>query len=161
MQFTKDTFYLALRDRLAALDPKRKVVIDGAERPAILVAENEPQNAAPPLPNAYYLAWGPPRVVPGSENSARPLMMMECRASYRVGTLTSGAVDRGRMLSGLDNGLLCLLAPPRTAKLDTSKTPPAPAGTYVFWGRVEFGEGADGFERTATLPVFFFAEEQP
>lgn len=161
MQFTKDSFYLALRDRLAALDPERKIVVDGIERPAILVAENEPRNAAPPLPNAYYLAWDPPRIVPGSENAARPLMMMECRASYRAGNLTAGAVDRGRALSALDSALLWLLTPPRTAKLDTSKTPPAPTGTYVFWGSVEFGDGADGLGRTATLPVFFFAEEQP
>ena len=58
MQFAKDSFYLALRDRLAALDPERKVLVDGVERPAILVIENKPVNAAPPLPNAYYLAWG-------------------------------------------------------------------------------------------------------
>lgn len=161
MQFAKDSFYLTLRDRLAALNPERKVVIDGIERPAVLVAENEPQNAGPPLPNAYYLAWGPPRVVPGSETAARPLMMTECRASYRVGTVMMGAVDRGRGLSTLDTDLLCLLTPPRTAKLDTTKTPPVPTGTYMFWGRVEFGDGADGFDRAATLPVFFFTEEQP
>lgn len=161
MQLAKDSFYLALRNRLAALNPERKVVIDGAERPAVLVAENEPQNAAPPLPNAYYLSWGPPRIVAESENAARPPMMMECRMAYGVGTVTAGAVDRGRALSALDTDLLCLLMPPRTAKLDVAKTPPVPTGTYVFWGGVEFGDGADGFDRAATLPVFFFAEERP
>jgi hypothetical protein len=160
MQNTKDTFYLALRDRLATLNPERKVVIDGVERPAVLVAENEPDVAAPSLPNAYYLTWGPPRIVPGSENAERPLMKMECRASYRVGTSLAGAVDRGRILCELDTELLCLLVPPRTEKIDATKTPPAPTGSYVFWGGVEFGDGAEGFDRAATLPVFFFAKEQ-
>ena len=160
MQFTKDTFYLALRDRLATLDPERMVVIDGVERPAVLVVENEPVTAAPALPNAYYLTWGPPRIVPGSENIARPLMTMQCRASYCVGTLMAGEVDRGRLLSALDTELLCLLIPPRTPKLDATSTPPMPTGTYVFWGGVEFGEGTGEFDRSATLPIFFFAEEQ-
>ena len=161
MQSAKDAFYLALRDRLAALDPERKVVVDGIERPAVLVVENEPLNAAPPLPNAYYLTWGPPHIVPGSENIARPLMTMECRVSYRVGTSAAGEVDRGRLVCELDTELLCLLTPPRTAKVDATRTPAAPTGTYVFWGAVEFGAGTDGFDRTATLPVFFFLEEQP
>ena len=161
MQFAKDSFYLALRDRLAALHPERKVVIDGVERPAVIVAENEPQNSAPPLPNAYYLAWGVPHVVGGSEAAPRPLMMLECRASYRVGSSVAGDIDRGRMLSDLDTVLLCLLTPSRTPKVDATRTPAVPTGTYVFWGSVEFGEGANGFDRSATLPVFFFAEEQP
>lgn len=161
MQSAKDSFYLALRDRLAVLSPERKIVMDGGERPAVLVAENEPLNAAPPLPNAYYLAWGPPHIVAGSENAALSLLTMECRVSYRSESLTAGAVDRGRALCELDTDLMCLLTPPRTAKLDATKTPPAPTGTYVFWGRVEFGEGANGFERTATIPIFFFPEEQP
>ena len=121
MQLAKDSFYLALRDRLAALNPERTVVVGGVERPAILVSENEPQNAAAPLPNAYYLSWGPPRIVPGSEDAACPLMMMECRVSYRAGSLMAGAVDRGRILCEFDTELLCLLIPPRTAKLDSVK----------------------------------------
>ena len=50
MQSAKDSFYIALRGRLAALNPQRAVFLDGATRPAIVVCENEPlTSAAPPL----------------------------------------------------------------------------------------------------------------
>ena len=162
MQSAKDTFYLALRDRLSALAPGRKVVVDGVERPAILVVENEPVNAAPPLPNVYYLAWGAPRVVAGSGNAGRPLMTMECRVSYRAGAVMAGDVDRGRSLTALDVEFFRLCMPPRT---------PKPNETFVFWGLPSFDDVAPsaptGFERageanalarTATLTVFFFPE---
>jgi hypothetical protein len=171
MQYTKDSFYLALRDRLAALNPERKVVVDGVERPAVLVVENEPVNAAPPLPNAYYLAWGAPQIVAGSEGSQRPLMKAECRVAYRAASVMAGGVDRGRSLSTLDAEFLRLSTPPRTPKLDATRTPAASLGTYVFWGMPVFDDGGavapTGFERageenalarTAKLIVFFFSE---
>ena len=157
MIFTKDTFYLALRNRLATVNPERKVVIDGVERPAVLVAENEPVNAAPPLPNAFYLHWGAPQIVAGSEGAARPLMKMACRIAYQAGTALAGAVDRGRMLSALDSELLRLTSPPRTPKLDATRTPSAPLNTYVFWGMPVFDSPSTD-TRTATLTVFFFSE---
>ncbi len=42
MQFAKDSFYIALRDRLAVLNPARTVYLDGVTRPAVIVAENQP-----------------------------------------------------------------------------------------------------------------------
>jgi hypothetical protein len=158
MQFTKDTFYLVLRDRLAALNAERKVVVDGVERPAVLVRENEPVNAAPPLPTAYYLEWGPAQVVGGSENISRPLMKMDCFISYRSAPLMAGSVDRGRALCALDTELLCLLTPPRTPKLDTNMSPAAALGSFIFWAGVEFREATKDFDRTAALPIFFFSE---
>ena len=41
MQSAKDTFYVTLRDRLAALNPARTVVVRGMVRPGVLVEENE------------------------------------------------------------------------------------------------------------------------
>ncbi len=156
MQSTKDTFYLALRDRLDALNPERKVVVDGVERPAVLVVENEPVNAAPRLPNAYYLEWSAPQIVSGSEAAARPLMKMECRVSYRVSSLMAGSVDRGRALSALDAEFLRLCTPPRTPKFDMTKTPPVSLDTFVFWGVPVFEDVDTG--RVAKLTVFFFPE---
>src|SRR5664279_746773 len=51
MQPTKDSFYVALRDRLVVVDPNRTVTLDGATRPAIAVLENEPPTGAPLLPD--------------------------------------------------------------------------------------------------------------
>jgi hypothetical protein len=64
MQPTKDSFYIALRDRLVAVDPNRTVTLDGATRPAIAVVENEPPTGAPCLCDTFYLRWGSARPVP-------------------------------------------------------------------------------------------------
>ena len=91
MQFAKDSFYVALRDRLAALDPARTVVVAGRMRPAVLVDENEPANSALPLPNAFHLAWGIPEIVKGAESARRPLMKIDCTIAYRIAGAQSGA----------------------------------------------------------------------
>jgi hypothetical protein len=173
MQFTKDSIYLALRERLSALNPARTIIVDGSERPAVLVVENEAQNAAPPQPNAYYLSWSAPQIVAGSEEAARPLMKMECRIVYAAASTMAGAVDRGRALTELDSELLRLLSPPRTAKLDVTQTPAGALGTYVFWGvpvlddvppSAKTGRKGGppdltaGLTRAATVSVFFFPE---
>ncbi len=36
MQFAKDSFYMALRERLASLNPQRTVTLNGATRPAVV-----------------------------------------------------------------------------------------------------------------------------
>ena len=161
MQFAKDSFYVAMRDRLAALDPARTVVVAGRMRPAVLVDENEPANSAPPLPNAFHLAWGIPEIVKGSESARRPLMKIDCTIAYRIAGVQSGSVDRGRALTALDSELLRLTAPPRTPKRDQTYIPPAELGSTVFWGLPEFGavESAhDELRRHARLAVFFFSE---
>jgi len=53
MQNTKDSFFIAVRDRLAILNPSRVVLIQGVSRPAILVTENELTAAAPKQANAF------------------------------------------------------------------------------------------------------------
>ncbi len=161
MQSAKDSFYIALRDRLAALDPARTVVVDGVMRPAVLVAENEPTTAAAPLPNAFYLCWGAAEVVKGTEGARRPLLKIECGIAYRVSGVQAGAVDRGRALASLDCELMRLCTPPRTAKCDYAHTPVVLLGSTVFWGEPEFSaaESAhDELRRTARLLVFFFPE---
>ena len=102
MQPTKDSFYIALRDRLAALNPARVISLGGQQRPAILVPENEVRTAlsapapfdsagATPagtktrLPDCFYLQFGAiTHVRPAAAQPvhAQPLMKMACAIVY-------------------------------------------------------------------------------
>jgi hypothetical protein len=46
MQNARDTFYVRLRDRLAAVNPARTMVLRGVTRPGVLVEENELASAS-------------------------------------------------------------------------------------------------------------------
>jgi len=63
MQFAKDSFYMALRERLASSNPQRTVTLNGATRPAVVVAENELVIPVEPLPDAFYIEWGAAQAV--------------------------------------------------------------------------------------------------
>ncbi len=56
MQNARDTFYVTLRDRLAAINPGRTMVLRGVTRPGVLVEENELVSAFQPV-NAFCLHW--------------------------------------------------------------------------------------------------------
>jgi hypothetical protein len=173
MQFAKDSFYMALRERLAALNPQRTVTLSGATRPAVIVAENELVIPVEPLPDAFYIEWGAAQVVQPQAGS-RALMAMECVISHHTfGTVESG-VDRGRTLAALDTELMRICQPQRTSKRDFTQVPSIDLGTSVFWTAPELGEvaGSDGpknealpgksqsvrLERRARITVFFFPE---
>lgn len=161
MQHSKDTFYVALRDRLTTINPQRTINLNGATRPAVVVVENECPTSAPPLPNAFYLRWGAARVVKGAEHARRPLMALDCAISYAAVGTTDAAMDRGRMLAALDLELLQMCTPPRAPKSDYTASPTAMLGTTVFWGAPEFAEVEPAGERllrTARLTIFFFPE---
>lgn len=172
MQFAKDSFYMALRERLAALNPNRTVTLNGATRPAVIVAENELVIPIEPLPDALYLEWGAAHPVDRQAGS-RALMQMECLISYHtLGTCASG-VDRGRTLAALDTELMSICHPPRTAKRDFTQSPSMDLGTNVLWTGLQLSDVSGGqgvaalpqagrgvrLERKARLQVFFFAEE--
>jgi hypothetical protein len=173
MQFAKDSFYMALHDRLAALNPARTVMLSGATRPAVIVAENEQVIPVEPLPDAFYLEWGAAIPVEGHAGS-RTLMKMDCVLSYHtLGTVASG-VDRGRTLAALDTELMTICEPQETEKRDYSQTPSVDLGTAVMWlppalGAVTGSEaktseslpnrcGGVRLGRTATVSMFFFPE---
>lgn len=162
MQPAKDSFYVTLRDRLAALNPGRTVVIDGVTRPAVIVAENQAVTAAPPLPEAFYLAWGAARPMKTLQGAPRPLFALECAIGYRTaGTQETSGVDRSRCLCALDCELLQICAPACAAKHDHTQTPCAALGSQVFWTSplLEDVERVGGeLRRQATLTVFFFPE---
>lgn len=161
MQFAKDSFFLALRDRLAALAPDRTVVVDGAARPAVLVAENQASTAAPPLARAFYLHFGDSEVVENGASAPRPLRRLICEIVYRTGRRDSYA--RGRVLGSLDQELLCLCSPPRTPKMDATQIPARPLGTTVSWSALSFLASEDRCSellRRARVSIFFYAENE-
>ena len=173
MQFTKDTFYIALRDRLAAINPSRLITLNGVTRPAVIVAENEAVIPVKPLPDTFYIEWGAAQTVP-RQIGDRAIYSMECLVSYHTfGTVESG-VDRGRSLAELDTELITMCRPATSPKVDYTQTPPAGLGTSIVWTTPQFGKivgseapknealprGTAGIrlERTVTLKVFFFPE---
>jgi len=159
MQPTKDTFYIALRDRLVAVDPARTVTLDGATRPAIAVIENEPPTGAPLFCDCFYLHWGNTRLAPLSVGS---LMAMDCTISYCTkGSVQNGNLDRGRDLAGLDNDLLAICSPPQAAKSDYSSGSPVPLGSTIFWTQPVLNAAKSTppyVGRDVTVTVFFYPE---
>jgi len=173
MQYTKDSFYMALLERLVALNPQQTVTVNGTIRPAIIVAENELVVPIVPLPDAFYIEWGAAQVLPRQVGS-KALLAMDCIISYHTfGTVESG-VDRGRILAALDMELLSICQPPRTSKRDYSQAPSVDLGTMISWTQPSMGKvlgseaaknenlprGSEGvrLERSASLKVFFFSE---
>ena len=170
MQFAKDSFFLALQARLAALNPTRTVTINGATIPAIIVTENLPPSSAEPLANAFYVEWGAAKVVDGGTASGA-LMGVECEISYYTFGTVASMVDRGRVLGQLDDELLGICQPTNTEKRDYTQAPSVDLGTKVFWTQPVFGEplrsqpedaaerhGDARAERLATMTVYFFSE---
>jgi len=154
MQQAKDSFYMALRERLAAADPERTVVVDGASRPAIVVEENEA--SAMNLEDAFRLTWGRcVRVGGGSE-----LMKIDCTVKYVTRGVDDTSGDRGRVLGKMDGQLSTIAQPPRAIKMDYTTIPATNTGTMIFWTDLEFAEPkneAGRIEREAKTTVYFFA----
>ena len=154
--------FRSLRDRLAALNPARVVFLDGANRPAVIVAENQAPGSAVPFDNAFYLRWGVARVAPGAQRAKRPLLALDCVISYRTsGTADNSFSDRGRTLAALDLELLAIASPGVTAKQDFSQAPILDLGTKVLWRRPQFGDAeilGNELRRSAAFTILFFPE---
>jgi hypothetical protein len=140
MQFAKDSFFLALQQRLAGLNPARTVTVNGTTVPAVLVVENLPPSSAEPQPNTFYIEWGEADVVEGHAGTG-PLMSLDVVISYYTLGSVPSMVDRGRLLAQLDDELLSICQPPNTEKFDYTQSPAADLGTRVFWGQPSFSEG--------------------
>ena len=65
MQNAKDSFYMALRARLTAINPERNILLRGAVRPGILVEEAEAPFSQLPS-DVFVLRWTGPGRGPGS-----------------------------------------------------------------------------------------------
>src|ERR1700720_456081 len=139
MQFAKDSFFLALQQRLASLNPARTVTIDGTTVAAVVVVENLPPASAEPQPNTFHIEWGSAAVIDGHAGNAA-LMSLGCLVLYyTLGTVKS-MVDRGRVAGQLDNELLGICQPTSTEKMDYTQSPSVDLGTSVFWNQPTFEE---------------------
>jgi hypothetical protein len=160
MQNAKDTFYLTLQARLAALNPARTLVLRGIVRPATLVDENELPTAAPPT-DAFRLQWTKLQV---TSASPLPWIALECTIHYATdGTTANAGMDRGRALAAMDAELAAALAqhPRSVPKMNYAATPPAAMQTNVFWADPVFAaatETAERLSRTCTVQVFSYQE---
>jgi hypothetical protein len=164
MQNAKDTFYVMLQSRLAALNPARTIVVRGVLRPGVLVTENELASASVPV-NAFRLEWTGLSVNYGDSLA---LVAMECTIRYATdGNAGNGGMDRGRLLAGMDAELATVLgaAPQAVAKMNYSAAgagaTPVLMSTNVFWSAPSFGIATavdERIERAASIQVFAYQE---
>ena len=106
MQNAKDSFYTALRTRLATINPGRTMLLRSVVRPGILVEEAEASFSQ--LPNdVFVLRW----LGLGLEREPGLAMVVaECEVIYQTcGTQVFGGLDRGRALSAMDEELAAML----------------------------------------------------
>lgn len=160
MQNARDTFYVTLRDRLAALNAARTMVLRGVSRPGVLVEENELATAYQAV-DTFCLRWTGLQVGP---RAALPLVSMVCEIEYSTdGSAGNGGMDRGRLLAGMDAELVAAVsaAPQRVVKTDSAGSAVVTMGTNVFWSDATFAAVvADGerLKRVATVEVFAYQE---
>lgn len=159
MQNAKDSFYLALRSRLAAVNPERTVLLRGALRPGIVVEDAEAPFAQPPT-NVFVLRW----LGFGADLELSSAMIaMDCEISYCTsGTQAFGGLDRGRSLTKMDRELLEMLDPFTTPKFNYSVQPPAPMQTQVFWDEPTFTPASaqrDRLSRAVRVTVYSYEEQ--
>ena len=166
MQNARDTFYVTLRDRLAAINPARTMVLRGVTRPGVLVEENELASAVEPV-NVFCLHWTGLSV---DAQGAMPLATMSCEIAYATdGDAGNGGMDRGRLLAGMDAELVAAVSgsPQNALKMNyvgaagESGLAPVAMGTNVFWEDATFAAvvvNAERLERVATVQVFSYQE---
>jgi hypothetical protein len=159
MQNTKDSFYMALRTRLVAINPNRTILLRGAVRPGILVEEAEAP--LPQLPNdVYTLRWLSLGV---DVDLASTLVAQECEVLYSTaGTQSFGGLDRGRLLSAMDEEVTAMLQPFCTPKLSYAVNPPATMLTQVFWDEPVFNPivtQRDLLSRSVKVLVYSYQEQ--
>jgi hypothetical protein len=161
MQNAKDTFYITLQARLAAVNPSRTMVVRGVTRPAMLVEENELASDVVPV-NAFRLRWTGLKV---DTQAALPLVRMTCEIRYATdGSSGNGGMDRGRLLAGMDAELAAAIAiTPRSVVKTSYSTTSAPVAmeTNVFWGDLSLSDAVatdERLERVATVQVFCYQE---
>lgn len=169
MQAAKDSFFMALRDRLAVLNPARTMLIDGVTVPAIVVRENMEPRFGEAQPEVFYLDFGDTLIA----ESTRPMLGIDCHIWYASEGSGGTGVDRGRGLAEMDVELLRICDPPHTTMRDYSQTPSADLGSGIFWTTPEMGNAPGDVsiqkqqwsaslarvERYAQLRIYFFLAE--
>ena len=158
MKKARDSFYVAMRDRLQVLNSTRQVMIRGVWRPGVLVEENESFAAIVP-DNVFVLRWTKALV---DELHALVRTQQICEIQYQTaGTASAGGLDRGTLLTEMDAELLSILQPQQVQKTDYSVSPPAPMGTRVSWTGPVLGpvtRERDRLVRKAEITVVSYEE---
>ncbi len=158
MQNAKDSFYIALRNRLAVLNPARSVQVRGVTRPGILVEEAEAPMAEL-LPDVFTLQWAG---LTAMENLPSMLCGMVCEVLYSTsGSQGNAGLDRGRAMAEMDRELLDVLRPMYTPKVNYTSTPALTMQTNVFWTEPVTGAltvQRNLLSRVVTVTVFEFEE---
>ena len=170
IQLAKDTFYATLRDRVAAGNAARTVVLRGTVRPGVVVAENELPGAAvdgiSPA-DAFCLRWTGLSI---DTQGPLPLIALGCEIRYATdGTSGMAGMDRGRALAAMDAELTAAISqtPQSTCSMLVSEvagggaSTEAMTGTTVFWGDVSFKAAVmnnERMERTAEVEVFSYGQ---
>jgi hypothetical protein len=159
MQNAKDSFYLALRTRLAAINPERTVLLRGALRPGILVEEAEAPLAQLPV-DAFVMRWLGLGV---DMDLGFAMVAEECEILYSTcGTQAFGGLDRGRMLSAMDEEIIAILQPFYTPKLNYSVQPAVVMQTHIFWDEPTFAPinvQRDRISRSVKVMLYSYQEQ--
>jgi hypothetical protein len=159
MQNAKDSFYIALRTRLAVVNSERTILLRGSLRPGILVEEAEAPFAQ--LPNdVFVLRW----LGLGTDlDLASAMVAQECEIVYQTcGTQAFGGLDRGRALSEMDEEVIAMLQPFCTPKVNYAVQPAAPMLTRVFWDEPVFAPVValrDRLSRSAKVVIYSYQEQ--
>ncbi|MGI4854505.1 MAG: hypothetical protein ACRYF4_10735 [Janthinobacterium lividum] len=155
MQNAKDTFYLLLRSRLAAVNAERTTVLRGAVRPAVIVLENELDAEGSAPHEAFLLGWTDHAT---DLSESLPLDSARCVIRYTTrGTAELSGMDRGRVLDAMDVELTAMLQPGVAPKQNFTGDSPVTMATAIFWSAPEWSAavGKDGaLTRSASVTVF-------
>ena len=159
MQASKDSFYMTLRNRLAAAYPMRTITVGASTRPGLVVAENDKPSVNARQHDAFYLEWGEARWV---RPAISTLMAMACTVSFATaGTEQNGGLDRGRALGEMQSELLGISGPTTTRKCDWTGTNSVDLGSTVFWTGPEFHAvkaAPNCVAAEASFTVYFYPE---
>ena len=159
MQNAKDSFYMTLRARLAIISPERTVLLRGTLRPGILVEEAEAPTAQLPS-DVFVLRW----LGLGADMDLSSTMLAEeCEILYSTcGSQAFGGLDRGRMLSTMDEEALAMLRPFHAPKSNYSVQPATTMQTQVFWDEPTFAPiniQRDRLSRSIKVMVYSYQEQ--
>jgi hypothetical protein len=159
MQNAKDSFYMAMRSRLAAINPDRAILLRGTLRPGILVEEAEAAMPTPPS-DIFVLRW---LGLGLDANLASQMVAEECEILYTTcGSQAFGGLDRGRKLSQMDAELMAMLQPFSTPKINYGVNPATTMQTQVFWDEPAFmpvNAQRDRLSRSVKAAIYSYQEQ--
>jgi len=149
---------MAIRARIASINPERTILLRGSERPGILVEESE--SPVGQLQNdVFVLRWKGFGV---DMNLPSVMAAEQCEIIYQTcGTQSFGGLDRGRALSEMDEEIIAALQPFYAPKLNYMAMPASSLLTNVFWDEPVFlplTVQRDLIGRTASVVVYSYQE---